>query len=541
MPLSTRRILYLCGTGCAVATLSFFLHAIPVHAQDPPPDTVTAARVDTAMGAPRPASTASGLLDGPIVRSEYRLGPGDVIAVTILGDYNQVHTVTVSPEGTALLPRIGVVPVLGLNLDEAEARVTAAVRLLYRNVGVQVNLAQVRRFKVFVLGHVNTPGVREATAATRVSEILTGEYDPERRIRNVVVRRSSGEELEVDLVRFAQTGDLEANPVLREGDVIIVPIVDEIVQVLGRVRFPGDYEYLEGETLRELLHVANGGAGFPSNAADSVRIVRVTPSGERTIQILSREEALGAAGREFIVRPADAVMVAEIGNFREQYSVSVWGEVRRPGFYPIRPDTTTVRELVEMAGGFTPEASLTEAVLRRSTSAVSRRALEDLRRVPPELLSPSEQQILAIRLQEDVATQVSVDFRHLFSAGQPAYELTLRPNDELTVPPRRNEITILGAVTQPGIVGFTTGLRPRQAVELAGGLSRRADFGDAVVLRARSGTRVDVGDVDALDPGDSVIVPYKEPRDWLRILQTTSATITTAIGLWFTLKGLTDL
>lgn len=540
MSLTKKRILFLWSTGCAVATLSALFAAAPVSAQNPP-DTAAAATIDTLATQPQPSPVASGLLDAPIVRSEYHLGPGDVIAVTILGDYNQVHSVTVSPEGTALLPRIGVVPVLGLNLNEAEARVRAAVGRLYRNVGVQVNLARVRRFKVYVLGHVNDPGVREATAATRVSEILMGEYDPERRIRNFVVRRSSGEELQVDLVRFAQTGDLDANPVLLEGDVVIVPIVDEIVQVLGRVRFPGDYEYLEGETLSDLLHVANGGAGFPANAADSVRVVRVLPSGNRTMQILTRADALGDAGRGFVMQPADAVMVAEIGNFRRQYSVAVWGEVRRPGFYPIRPDTTTVRELVEMAGGFTPEASLTEAVLRRSTSAVSQRALDQLTRVPPELLSPSEQQILAIRMQGDVATQVSVDFRYLFAAGQPAYDQTLQPNDELTVPARRNEITILGAVTQPGIVGFSPGLRPREAVELAGGLSRRADFGDAVVLRARSGTRVDVGDVRSLDPGDSVIVPYKEPRDWLRILQTTSATVTTAIGLWFTLRSLSDL
>jgi len=48
-------------------------------------------------------------------------------------------------------------------------------------------------------------------------------------------------------VRFLQTGDVASNPTLREGDAIIVPAVDERVDVYGRLHFPGRYEYRRGD------------------------------------------------------------------------------------------------------------------------------------------------------------------------------------------------------------------------------------------------------------------------------------------------------
>ncbi|MBW3572549.1 MAG: SLBB domain-containing protein [Gemmatimonadetes bacterium] len=482
------------------------------------PDTAAARRQSPAFGERGP------LLDAPVSRTAYPLGPGDVVDVAIFGDYNEVFSIPVTPEGSLVVPGIGIARVLGLNLDGAEERVQALVNRYYRNSQVRLALSRVRTFKVFVVGDVPQPGTREASAATRVSEVLGGSMATVDGVlrRNVTVRRAGAPDVQVDLLRFRQTGDVASNPTLREGDAVVVPAVDERVEVQGRLHFPGRYEYRPGETLAQLLEVANGGAGFPSNAADTVRLVRFTDAQNRTEHLFSRAQAAGPEGQRFMLQPFDAVYVPEVGNFKRHQTATVAGAVMRPGTYPIRQDTTTVADLVRMAGGFTAEASLVEATLRRAEPPAGTRTT--LENVPPELLSEDERRLLQIRAQGDASTVV-VDFERLFTAGVPALDVPLRSGDVLTVPAARNQVTVLGAVRTPGILPYRPDRTVSYYVQLAGGYSRRADASDVRILKARQGTPVHWRDVQELEAGDTVIVPFRERRDWLASLQSVQAVI----------------
>jgi polysaccharide export outer membrane protein len=536
--------------GRALALALALLGAVPAAAQQPQQPPRVPVEADTTPARPRPQPAAAStvgmgergpLLDAPISRTAYPLGPGDLLDVAIFGDYNEVFSLPVSPEGSLVVPGIGIARVLGLSLEAAEDRVQGLVNRYYRNAEVRVALSRVRTFKVFVVGDVEQPGMREASAATRVSEVLgTDTAGDETRVlrRNVTVRRAGGPDIRVDLRRFLQTGDVASNPTLREGDAVIVPAVDERVDVYGRVHFPGRYEYRQGETLAELLEVASGGAGFPSNAADTVRLVRFTGAQSRTEHLFTRAEATGAEGRGFVLQPFDAVYLAEQGNYKRQQTASVTGAVARPGTYPIRQDTTTVRDLVQMAGGFAPNASLVEATLRRAEApGPDRTAMEN---IPPELLSEDERRVMQVRAQGDAGTVV-VDFENLFAAGAQALDVPVRAGDELNVPEARNEVTVLGAVRTPGILPWTPGQGVSYFIRLAGGYSRRADAGDVRILKARQGTPMHWRDVTELEPGDTVIVPFRERRNWLATLQTAQAVITTVSGIVFGLIALRSL
>jgi protein involved in polysaccharide export with SLBB domain len=342
----------------------------------------------------------------------------------------------------------------------------------------------------------------------------------------------------VDLLRFMQTGDVASNPTLREGDAVIVPAVDERVDVMGRVHFPGPYEYRPGETLARLLDVANGAAGFPSNAADTVRLVRFVDTQNRTEILLSRAQATGPEGERLVLQPFDAVYVSEVGNYKRQQTATVSGAVIRPGTYPIRQDTTTVRELVEMAGGFAPNASLVEATLRRRTPNNSGRT--GMENVPTDLLSEDERRVLQVRAQGDGSTVV-VNFEKMFAAGQQALEVPVRAGDLLTVPEATNQVTVLGAVHTPGILPFRAGMPVTYFIRLAGGYSSRADASEVRIIKARQGTPMHWRDVTELEPGDTVIVPFRERRKWLDTLQSAQAVITTVSGIIFGLLALRSL
>ncbi len=480
------------------------------------------------------------LLDTPVDRASYALGAGDVVTVSLFGDLDRVLTTSVTPEGTILIPAIGVAPVLGMNLDQAEERVRELILRYYRNVSVDLTLSQVRSFKVFVVGHTPRPGVQQATAATRVSEIVPVTSDSGTVHRNIVLRRSNGDTLLVDLARFLQAGDLSHNPPLREGDVLVIPVIDETIEISGRVAYPGTYEYRPDDTLAELLWIANGGGSFPSDAADTIRITRFLGAKERQFRTLSRAEVTGAVGQALRLEPFDGVYVPAVANYKEHHVATVLGEVSRPGTYPIRVDTTTVRDLVEMAGGFTREASLVDAVLRRTPVNTPMDSVRLLQNVPAEFLTRDERRIVQITSRADEGNVV-LDFPKLFSEGDGTHNQTLQSGDLLYVPPRRDQIVVLGAVSHPGILAFTPGASIDDYVAQAGGYSRKADRDDVLVLKAKLGNRLSRSDVRILEPGDRIVVPFNEPRTFLERLQTVQGVVTTVSGLVLTIVGLERL
>jgi polysaccharide biosynthesis/export protein len=513
----------------AAAALLLAARVCPAWAQQP-------AAADSAAPAPAPAPAqlpTGPLLDAPVSRSEYLLGPGDVVDVAIFGETNRLTRAAVTPEGTLVLPEIGVARVLGLNLDQAQQRVAQLVYRYYHNVDVTLTLAQVRTFKVFVVGDVPNPGERTASAATRVSEVLPPAADNTVNRRNVLLRRASGDTLVVDLARFRQSGDLSANPTLREGDRVLVPTVDRTVVVFGRVRFPGTYEYRPGESLAELLSVANGAGPFPADAADSLRLTRFLASGVRSFGTLTREEAMGPQGHALLLQPFDAVYVPAVANYRLQRTARVDGQVVHPGVYPIRPDTTTVRELVAMAGGFTDQASLVGAVLRRRVPPEPARNQEAIANLPPDVLSGTEERVRATRTLSDPSL-VAIDFERLFAGGSNGLDQPLRDGDVLTVPERGRGVTVLGAVQRPGIVAYAPGLDPLQYVALAGGYSRRADWRHTTVVRARDGSMADLREARVVDEGDQVVVPFRTRAEPLQRLQTLQAVVGIVSGLVLT-------
>jgi polysaccharide biosynthesis/export protein len=451
----------------------------------------------------------------------------------VFGDRSLRFPVAVTPEGTVILPGMGVVNVLGLTIDVAEEAVQALVYRYYRNVAVHLALSQVRSFKVFVLGDVPDPGVKEATATTRVSEVLPAFTGPVR--RSIRLRRATGDTLSVDLLRFLRLGDLSANPTLREGDALIVRHVDETIEVFGRVGFPGAYQHRPGESLAALLELATGGdAGFLADAADTVRVSRSVSAERRETYAFSRADALGTPGRAFVLEPFDAVFVPGIGNFREQQYATAEGQVRRPGNYPIRSGETTLRELVELAGGFTPDASLVHAQLLRTARGDWTRGAALPQALDDQFLSPRDRQIARIHAQSSGDARVVIDFEQLFLADEDAFDQRLMNGDVLRVPRPAAGVQVMGAVPRPGVVEHAPHRSVSDYIDLAGGFTRRAARSDVVVLRAGTGTRLDAREVSTLNAGDVIAVPYLEHRSFMDRMQSAQGVIGTITSLILT-------
>jgi protein involved in polysaccharide export with SLBB domain len=479
-------------------------------------------------------------LDRAIDRNEYRLGPGDIVTLSILGYSDRIFRVAVTPEGSVVIPTVGVSTVGGLTVEEAEQRISRDVRRFYAGADVALSLTSVRTFKVFLVGAVENPGVRLATSVTRVSELIPRSPDDGPIRRTAVIRRGDGDTIRVDLVRFQRTGDLSLNPVLREGDAIHVSPLGETVRLSGELSFPGTYEYLPGESLAELLSMANGYGPFPPRASEVLWLRRFHEEMDEDIVRISRADAVGAVGQGIQLEPFDAVFVPILGQYRQQTAARVSGEVLRPGIYPVQPNVTTVLELVQMAGGFTDDASLVDAVLRRQPMVHPRDSLRLLENIPPELLTEEDRRILQVTRRAD-DQNVVLDFAQLFSDGGEAYDVRIMDGDNLLIPSRRDEVIVLGAVVQPGIVSYLPGEQAEHFIDLAGGYSKRADVNDVVILKARMGTRLRLDESPSIEPGDRIIIPFRESMTLLERVASAQGVVNTVSGIILTVVGLERL
>jgi protein involved in polysaccharide export with SLBB domain len=511
-----------------LSSLAFiFLSTGVVAAQDEAGRTNGAAESQEAARESERMMRGRTLLDAPVSRTTYLLGPGDILELSLVGGINRQAPIPITPEGTIVLPGIGIVDVLGINVNQAQARVQSEVARFYRNTTAYLTLAEVRSFKIYVLGNTKSPGMRIASATTRVSEVI-----PQDAPRSVMIRRPSGDSISVDLRRFAQFGDLNHNPLLREGDIVVIPPNNHTVEVFGRVNFPGSYGYRTGETLAQMIDLANGGHPFPAEAADTIYVTRFISDQRRETYAFSRTEALNSKGTQFTLQPFDAVFVPHLANFRQQRTADVTGQVERPGRYPIEPGVTRVCELVEMAGGFTPEASLLNATLRRTpadqeAASTGWRSLEN---IPQEYLSAVDRRILRTRAQGD-ETNVVVNFRDISARNANACFQTVEADDHLSIPRHREEVVVLGAVAQPGVLRHVDDMQVAGLIQMAGGYTRQANRRGVVVLRSKLGTRLDAREVTTLQPGDMVIVPFREPRTWTESWVGISSVATSIVGL----------
>ena len=97
-------------------------------------------------------------------------------------------------------------------------------------------------------------------------------------------------------------------------------------------------------------------------------------------------------------------------------------------------------------------------------------------------------------------------------AGRPELDVLLEPGDLIAMPKRPNEVTVVGAVLNPGSLQFRTGWRATDYVRAAGGAQRFADAGRAfVVLPNGQSAPAGLGGWQAggppVPPGSLVVVP----------------------------------
>jgi polysaccharide export outer membrane protein len=234
---------------------------------------------------PRPAPSASPLLPSPPpvapdARDSYRVGSGDVLDITVLGNADLSRTPTVQPSGSITYPMLNEVAVAGLTVSEIQQKMAALLQKDFLiDPHVEVRVKDFQSQFVVVLGEVNTPGRKVLRGGSRLIDVLveSGGFTP-RASGDVIITRTEGSfEGGSKVLRMRLGGSFSAQDYiglemgLRNGDVVTAP-ARQYVTVEGEVQRPGRYA-IEGDlTVTGAISTAGGLTRFGSSDVKLRRI-----------------------------------------------------------------------------------------------------------------------------------------------------------------------------------------------------------------------------------------------------------------------------
>lgn len=244
----------------------------------------------------------------------YRVGPQDVLQVTIFNQPELTGKFTVGADGSFTFPHVGAIKAAGLTARELEAALTTALaKNVLRHPQVTVSIDTFRSQQFFVIGEVRQPGtfylsghetVLQAiaragyTTADAGSEVLivrpqqrpekSGPIRPDQADTNDVVR--------VSLDKLA-SGSLD-NVAVQDGDTIFVARAESVF-ILGQVRNPGAYKLTSNLTVLQLLSMAGG----VTDRGETKRI--------KIIRVVNGKKLEIKAGLNDVVRANDTITVPE--------------------------------------------------------------------------------------------------------------------------------------------------------------------------------------------------------------------------------------
>ncbi len=479
---------------------------------------------------------ASGLLEKEIDPEKYIVGQNDEFSISIMTSEPREMDLKVSPDGTLLVPAIGIVDLKGKKLSESIRLIRDLVSKMYNSKEVFVVLKDIRRFKVSVSGSVAKTAIMPATAADRVSEIIdkSGGLKYDASMRNIIlIRDNNHQRVRVDLLKFYLLGDDDSNPYLFGGDKIIVPPSNDksVIGIYGEVASPGVYEFVEGDSLSTLIRF---GLGFLEAAfLDSVEIVRSEGKAiTSTFMNLNSWRDFESQNTTFLndmpLRSGDRVYVRREKDWQKLEYVVVTGEVNYPGYYAIENNKDKVDELINRFGGFTNDASLESITyIRQSEFDKPDEEMERLSKISPSEMSESETRYYQSRKLEKRGV-MSIDFKKILTEPSTEDNVVLVHRDSIIVPSLKSFVNVQGRVVNPGLMTFNQRYDYLDYINLAGGFGFRADESETIVNKSRGGLFRAKDKNYFLEPGDVILVPPEKELTFFEIF-TSSLTIVTQL------------
>lgn len=376
----------------------------------------------------------------------YKMGPGDEIIIDIWGANQNTIRQNISPDGYINIDNVGLIYLNGMTIQKAENYLRQELNKIYSGITgdnptseIKVTLGQIRTIQIHVMGEVVAPGTYALSSLSTIFHALykAGGVNGLGSLRNIHLTRNGIRIATVDVYDFILKGKTASDIRLQEGDVIIIPPYEMLVEIQGNVKRPMFYEMKTNETAKTLIEYAGNftGDAYTKN-------VRITRKNGKEYQIHTVDQMDFSI---FKLMDGDEMNVGAMLD-RFENKLEIKGAVYRPGIYQFSGNLNTVRQLVEKAEGLMGDAFMGRAVLHRERLDLTKEVIQ-------------------------------VDLKNILNGTKP--DIALQRNDVLYIPSIHDlqdigTISIFGEVARPGDFPFMENTTLEDIIIQAGGLKESA-------------------------------------------------------------------
>jgi protein involved in polysaccharide export with SLBB domain len=402
------------------------------------------------------------------------LQPGDVIALTVVGEPEITGQYAIREDGLIIFPILGATKVIGYTPTQLADHLAELLAKYVVKPIVAVNTIAAMPRIVSILGEVARPGVYLLGQCPTLLSLLavSGSATPAGDLSQAILVRKNET---VRLVPDDATGPRIPHDIpLEQGDAVFIPSKQlQGVFVMGAVKVPGVISLAEAATASKAIVMAGG----PLLEGDAAAAYVLRGGKQLAIDLSPYTQAAFTAGaaQDMALEAGDVLMVPT----KSDAMVYVTGEVRLPGPQP-HAKTPMASTAISLAGGLTEFTDGRDAYVLRH------------------------------------GEKIAVDLRAVLRDGKAETDQALQPGDLVVVPKQLRTIYLVGQVLKPGPYPLDSAENVMAAWALAGGPSPEADLHNAMLLRGAEIKRVDLealvdkGEMQynlVLEPGDQLVVP----------------------------------
>jgi protein involved in polysaccharide export with SLBB domain len=463
-------------------------------------------------------------INEPSASGDYILDYGDILTVQIVGGENSATQLLVKRDGTINLPEIENIVVAGLSLNSASNIIKSKVSEAYAGAQSYTTLSEFRDMNVVAVGNIKNPGMYVLSGGSSPLGLLSvaGGIDPRGSYRKISHKRGNKLIQNIDLYNVFLEGNLSFERPLRSGDSLVVHPKLKEIRVSGGVVNPAIYELTEMDDLQSLLQMAGLNVNHTS---ESITIQRLQDGKYKEISV-----DLSDAGSIALVDGDSVELLSIEPIFSKAKKIKISGQVLIPGTYTV-PDDARLSDIIELAGGYTPQAyPLAGVHTRESVRELEKASMDqgynELIRylvsspafgVGSGASGGAEGTIAFIALlkQFEPSGRIVSEFDPGQLKANRGKDRILQDGDSLHIPAFMNEVFVFGEVMNPGGIPFDEMKSHTNYLQSAGGFSRVADANKVVLIHPNGSVNIAEQDKflniftarESIIPGSIIYVP----------------------------------
>jgi len=352
--------------------------------------------------------------------------------------------------------------------------------------------------RVRITGAVFRPDVYQLTPGLRVADLIRradGLKEDAFTGRGQIIRLQ--EDLTRSILSFdikkALAGDMSNNNLLQKEDEVLVSSVLDLrdsfkVTVQGEVRMPGQYEYVENLSLKDLILQAGGLTDAAFKNIEIARLIKrdsIAATDNRASTIINTEinGDLSSLAANISLQAFDVITIRRKAGYTIPETVSVSGQVQYPGPYALSSRSERVSDILRRAGGYTPDAYPEGAYLKRFKTEEEKQKSFDVAKKLEKNVKDSTSRIIGEEITREF-DKIPLDLPLILRSPGSIEDLVVRYRDELFIPKFDGQVKISGSVLLATQVPFQKRNSMKDYINEAGGFSGDAWRKKAYVVYA---------------------------------------------------------